>query len=170
MTFCIKIPKKIDISINVNQIFIKGTFGEQTINYSNLSFVISDNNLFISNTNSCSLDYFQTFISLIQQSFKGVLTGYKEQLILIGVGYRCRIVDNKLELKLGFSHLINLSIPDFLKINCPKPNKINIIGANKQKIGEFVYNLQNLRFPEPYKGKGIFKKNQKIIRKQGKKV
>ena len=170
MTFCIKIPKKIDISININKICIKGTFGEQTINYSNLLFVISDNNLFISSTNSCSLNYLQTFISLIQQSFKGVLTGYKEQLILIGVGYRCRIVDNKLELKLGFSHLINLSIPDFLKINCPKPNKINIIGANKQKIGEFVYNLQNLRFPEPYKGKGIFKKNQKIIRKQGKKV
>lgn len=170
MTFCIKIPKKIDINICTNQICIKGIFGEQTLNYSNLKLIILNDNLIIQNNNSCSLSYLQTFVSLIQQTFRGVLTGYKEQLILIGVGYRCRIVNNELELKLGFSHLVNIPIPNFLNISCPKPNKINIMGANKQKIGEFVYNLQNLRFPEPYKGKGIFKKNQKIIRKQGKKV
>ena len=170
MSFCIKIPKNINIVIYTNQICIKGIFGEQYLDYSNLSFVVLNNDLFINNINSCSFNYLQTFISLIQQSFRGVLTGYKQQLILLGVGYRCRVIDKKLELKLGFSHFVNLTIPDFLKINCPKPNKINIIGSNKQKIGEFIYILQNLRFPEPYKGKGIFKKNQKIIRKQGKKV
>lgn len=101
---------------------------------------------------------------------RGVISGYKKQLKFVGIGFKCKKVNDQLELKLGFSHLIYQKIPSSILVNCPKPNIIVIKGTNKQKISEFASFLQNFKFPEPYKGKGIFLKDQTILRKQGKKA
>jgi large subunit ribosomal protein L6 len=170
MNYHIKIPSTISIELTTTHLFIKGAFGVEKLGYSPFRISICNNELVISNIDFNNSIQCQTFLSLIQQTFRGVLTGYKQQLQLTGIGYKCKIIENKLEFKLGFSHLIYKTIPFYLKVSCPKPNKIVIKGQNKQKIQEFSCLLQNLRFPEPYKGKGIFYKNQKILRKQGKKV
>jgi len=170
MEYVIKIPDNIEIYVEDQKIYFKGYYGTEFLNFSPFKLQILKNELKILNINSKTLILCQTFITLIQQSIKGVLVGYKKQLQLVGVGFRCKIINDKLELKLGFSHLIYEKIPDNLKIECVKSNKIVVKGTNKQQVNEFASFLQSLKFPEPYKGKGIFFKNQKIIRKQGKKV
>jgi large subunit ribosomal protein L6 len=175
-TYKIKIPNNIKITPNLKNFVVNGPLGQEQILFPKdctLNFQLSDKELQIYDStidsNNICRQANQTAISLIQQGIRGVLTGYRKQLELIGVGYRASIVNNKLELKLGFSHLITKDIPDFLTINCPKQNIIVLQGTNQQKINEFASLLQKLRTPEPYKGKGIFYKNQIILRKQGKK-
>lgn len=173
--YCIRIPTSVQIIVDVNQCLIIGPLGKESVvipKKSNLNFSIVKNHLQITEPSPNFKENRranQTLIGLIQQGIRGVLTGYRKQLELIGIGYRSRIVDEVLELKLGFSHLVLKNLPSYLKLSCPKPNIIVIQGTNLQKINEFAAILQNLRLPEPYKGKGIFYKNQTILRKQGKK-
>lgn len=169
MNYLIKIPKNIKIYCKNNNIYFQGKFGNESLNYLPLKIQILENNLEIQNIYKENLCFCQTFITLIQQSIRGVLSGYKKQLELKGIGFKCKIIHKKLELKLGFSHLIYKDIPEYLVIKCIK-NKIVIKGSNKQKINEFANLIQNLKIPDPYKGKGIFLKNKMILRKQGKKV
>jgi large subunit ribosomal protein L6 len=113
----------------------------------------------------------KTFNSLMNQSFQGVLLNYRIVLKLVGVGFRSLLkkeLENKLVLKLGFSHDICLKIPNDLEILCPKSNVILIIGSNKQKVFNFASIIQKYKKPEPYKGKGILRRNENIRRKEGK--
>lgn len=169
MEHFIKIPNNVNIYCKNQKVYFEGTYGIESLYFSPFRIKIFSDKLIISNINSKNLNFCQTFITLIQQLIRGVISGYKNQLQLVGVGFRCKVVDNKLELKLGFSHLIYTNIPNNIKLECFK-NKIVIKGTSKQKINEFANFLQSLKFPEPYKGKGIFLKNQKILKKQGKKV
>lgn len=175
MNSIIKLPDNLKVYFKEDKIFFEGKYGIESVSYFPLIIkIIEKNSLEISNISSNNYYLSRTVLSLINQAIRGVDTGYKNQLQLIGVGYTCQIVDDKIELKLGFSHLIYKKIPSYLKVSCVNTKKkrktIIIQGSNKQKVMEFISLLQNLKYPEPYKGKGIFIKFQKIIRKQGKKV
>jgi len=173
--YIIQFPENLKISLKNSKIFFEGNLGIESVSYYPLFIKIIDKNkLEISKISLNNLFYARTIINLINQAIRGVDSGYKFQLNLIGLGYTCKLIDDKIELKLGFSHLISKKIPSYLKVSCfnTKKRKQTIIvqGSNKQKVMEFISLLQNLKYPEPYKGKGIFLKHQKIIRKQGKKV
>jgi large subunit ribosomal protein L6 len=173
--YIIQFPESLKkVSLKNSKIFFEGNLGIESVSYYPLSIKITDNKLEISKISLNNLFHARTIINLINQAIRGVDSGYKFQLKLIGLGYTCKLIDDKIEFKLGFSHLINKKIPSSLKVSCfnTKKRKQTIIvqGSNKQKVMEFVSLLQNLKYPEPYKGKGIFLKHQKIIRKQGKKV
>jgi large subunit ribosomal protein L6 len=173
--YIIQFPESLKkVSLKNSKIFFEGNLGIESVAYYPLSIKIIDNKLEISKISLNNLFRTRTIINLINQAIRGVDSGYKFQLKLIGLGYTCKLIDDKIEFKLGFSHLINKKIPSYLKVSCfnTKKRKQTIIvqGSNKQKVMEFVSLLQNLKYPEPYKGKGIFLKHQKIIRKQGKKV
>ena len=172
--YFIKIPKNVQLLYNSTQFSAIGPLGKEHFQIpknSTLEFHLKNDKLEILELKGSlkTKKVNQTVINLIQQIVKGVLTGYRTQLELKGIGYRAQLYQDKLELKLGFSHLILKSIPPFLKVVCPKPTLILIQGTNCQKINEFRSSLQTLRFPEHYKGKGLFYKNQTILRKQGKK-
>lgn len=175
MNSIIKLPKNLKVYLKNFKIYFEGKYGVESVLYYPLVIkIVEKTNLEISKIDFNNYYYCKTILSMINQAIRGVDTGYKYQLQLIGLGYNCQIVDNKIELKLGFSHLIYKKIPSYLKVFCyntKKRKKIIIVkGTNKQKVMEFISLLQNLKYPEPYKGKGIFLKYQKIIRKQGKKI
>ena len=92
------------------------------------------------------------------------------KLVMFGVGYRFILnkdyKKNILELKLGFSHNIVVNIPSYLVLNCSKPTVLFLIG---DEVIEIANKIKTLRFPEPYKGKGIFFEYEKIKIKEGKK-
>ena len=90
-------------------------------------------------------------------------------LELVGVGFRASLKGNQLNMQLGFSHDINFSIPEGIKIVVEKQTTLKISGYDKQKVGMVVSEIKSLRPPEPYKGKGIKEKDQYILRKEGKK-
>ena len=86
-----------------------------------------------------------------------------------GVGYKAQAKGKILELSLGFSHDVKYSIPDGIEIKTPQPTHINIIGNDRQKVGQVAAEIRAYRPPEPYKGKGIRYQGENIIRKEGKK-
>jgi len=110
------------------------------------------------------------FRSLIYNMIYGVTQGFSKTLILEGIGYKYTLLNNKIILDIGFSHKIIYDIPKDISIISINPIKLIISGIDKQKVGQFASIIKYNRFPEPYKGKGIFYENEKIIKKIGKKT
>ena len=163
----LKIPKNVNVFISNNYITIKGELGEESIYIENSKiWLIKNNHIFLLKNKLFNI---QLKLATIKQAFIGVKIGFRQQLNLIGVGYKCYIEKNKLIFKLGYSHEIIISIPSNLKIYYIKQNCFIICGNNKQKVMEFASFIQKLKIPEPYKGKGILFKKQTIKLKQGKK-
>lgn len=96
---------------------------------------------------------------------------YKKKLVLHGLGFKvsCNLLENYLELKLGFSHIIKLHIPLNIIVHVEK-SIISISSINPVLLGNFIYNLRNLKPLNIYKGKGILYKNEKFILKEIKKA
>jgi len=107
--------------------------------------------------------------SLIKNAIEGVTVGYKKDLEIKGVGYRAKVDQNKITLKLGYSHDIEYLAPEGIEFEVKK-NLISIRGIDKQLVGQVASEIRAFRKPEPYKGKGIKYVNEKIIRKVGKAV
>ena len=107
--------------------------------------------------------------ALISNLVDGVLNGYQKRLEMKGVGYRAAVKGNVLNLQLGFSHDINLPIPEGITIQCPEQTVIVISGIDKQAVGQVAAEIREYRKPEPYKGKGIKYEGEYIFRKEGKK-
>ena len=100
----------------------------------------------------------------------GVSEGYSKTLLIEGVGYRASLKGNTLVVAAGYSHLVEMEIPQGLTVNCPSQTEIKISGIDKQLVGEFTANVRKIRKPEPYKGKGIRYSDEVIRRKEGKKA
>ncbi|MFP6654695.1 MAG: 50S ribosomal protein L6 [Myxococcota bacterium] len=98
----------------------------------------------------------------------GVSTGFAKRLEIEGVGYRAGVKGKTLNLLLGFSHPVNMEIPDGLNVKVEANTTLNIEGPDKQLVGQFAANIRSLRPPEPYKGKGIRYHDEHIRRKVGK--
>jgi large subunit ribosomal protein L6 len=110
--------------------------------------------------------------ALVANMVKGVSEGYKEQLEVIGVGYKATAQGNVLELSLGYSHSVFLAIPSELKIQATQEKGSNpmiyLEGIDKQLIGQVAAKIKSLRKVEPYKGKGIRYVGEYVRRKAGK--
>jgi len=110
-----------------------------------------------------------TLRALINNLIKGVEKGFEKQLEIQGVGYKADLDGSNLNLKLGHSHPIILSIPEGLDVKVEK-NIITISGISKEKVGQFAALIKFKRPVEPYKGKGVRYVGEKVLRKAGKKV
>jgi large subunit ribosomal protein L6 len=99
---------------------------------------------------------------------KGVHTPYQKKLIVEGIGFKSDVKGSDLNLALGFSHPVKVSIPAGLKVTAEK-NVITVSGIDCELVGSFAAKVRALKKPEPYKGKGIRYENEVIRRKQGKK-
>jgi len=106
--------------------------------------------------------------ALIQNMVRGVVEPYVKELEIQGVGYRADVAGKTLKLLLGFSHPVELAIPEGLKIAVDKNVTIRIEGINRQQVGQFAADLRSIRPPEPYKGKGIRYLGERVRRKVGK--
>ena len=106
--------------------------------------------------------------TLLNNMIVGVNEGYKKELDINGVGYRANKDGNKLVMNLGFSHDVIVPEIDGITIEVPNPNKIIVLGCDKQKVGQFAAEIREYRRPEPYKGKGIKYVDEVIRRKAGK--
>jgi large subunit ribosomal protein L6 len=98
----------------------------------------------------------------------GVSAGFSKRLEIEGVGYRAGVKGKVLNLLLGFSHPVNMDIPEGLSVKVEANTTLNIEGPDKQMVGQFAANVRSLRPPEPYKGKGIRYHDEHIRRKVGK--
>lgn len=107
--------------------------------------------------------------TLVQNLVTGVTTGFTKKLLITGVGYRAAAQGRNLKLQLGYSHDVNIDVPEGIEIKTPDQTTIEISGIDKQKVGQIAAEIRRWRKPEPYKGKGIKYDGEFIFRKEGKK-
>ena len=106
--------------------------------------------------------------SLIANMVKGVTEEFSKTLEIEGVGFKAQLQGKNLQLLLGFSHPINFTIPEGIKIEVPKPTTVVVKGVDKVLVGQAAANIREFFEPEPYKGKGIRYTGEQIRRKAGK--
>ena len=107
--------------------------------------------------------------TLVQNLVTGVTEGFTKKLLITGVGYRAAAQGRNLKLQLGYSHDVNIDVPEGLEVKTPDNTTVEISGADKQKVGQLAAEIRRWRKPEPYKGKGIKYDGEFIFRKEGKK-
>jgi large subunit ribosomal protein L6 len=107
--------------------------------------------------------------TLVQNLVTGVTEGFTKKLLITGVGYRANATGKKLKLQLGYSHDVDIDVPEDLEVKTPDNTTVEISGADKQKVGQLAAEIRRWRKPEPYKGKGIKYAGEFIFRKEGKK-
>ena len=105
----------------------------------------------------------------VQNLVTGVTDGFSKVLEITGVGYRAQAQGKNLKLQLGYSHDVNVAVPEGLEVKTPDNTTVEISGIDKQKVGQVAAEIRRWRKPEPYKGKGIKYRGEYIFRKEGKK-
>ena len=111
-----------------------------------------------------------TMNALINNMIIGVTNGYEKGLEIIGVGYRFNVQGKKLVISAGYSHQVEMAIPEGITVESSSNTEITVKGIDKVLVGEFSANIRKVRQPEPYKGKGIRYKDEHVRRKEGKKA
>ena len=110
-----------------------------------------------------------TIRAIINNMVVGVTKGYEIKLQLVGVGYRAAMQGKALNLQAGFSHPVNIPVPEGVTVETPVPTEIVIKGADKHVVGQLAANIRAKRPPEPYKGKGVRYSTEKVVLKEAKK-
>jgi len=106
--------------------------------------------------------------ALLANMVTGVTEGFTRVLEIQGVGYRAEASGKKLNLTLGFSHPVEVEIPDGLEVSVENNTLVRIEGIDKERVGQFAADVRAFRPPEPYKGKGIRYQGERVRRKVGK--
>lgn len=167
------IPEGVTVTVNENLVTVKGPKGELSLNTSNLVKVeVVDNTLKTTVINdSREANVMQgTTNSLINNMIIGVSAGFTKGLEAVGVGYKFNVQGNKIIVNAGYSHPVEMIVPEGIKAELVNNTEITVSGIDKQKVTEFAANIRKIRKPEPYKGKGIRYKDEYVRRKEGKKA
>ena len=168
----IAIPAGVEIKVEDNNVVtVKGPKGTLTRQFNaNMAIAMDNGVLTVSRPNDAKENRALHGLTrtLISNMVVGVTEGYKKELDVNGVGYRVAKEGNKLVMNLGYSHQVIMEEKDGISIEVPGPNKIIVLGCDKQAVGQFAAEVREKRPPEPYKGKGIKYVDEVIRRKAGK--
>jgi large subunit ribosomal protein L6 len=106
--------------------------------------------------------------TLVANMVEGVTTGFRKGIEISGVGYRAAKVGDKLQLNLGYSHPIEIEPPTGISFELENPNRLAVVGIDKELVGQVAAKVRAQRKPEPYKGKGVRYVGEQVRRKAGK--
>ena len=168
----IQVPANVTVTVSPeNYVVVKGPKGQLEYQYNkNLTIKLEGSELSVTRPNDeiFSRKIHGTTRALIQNMITGVVDGFKKQLEIRGVGYRALLQGNTVVLSMGFSHPVELEIPEGVTVTIPKNTDVIIEGIDKQAVGEFAAKIRSVRKPEPYLGKGIRYVGEYVPRKAGK--
>lgn len=167
----IKVPDKVTVTLNDNNVFVKGPKGELSMDYSkNVSFVINDDTITVSieDRSPQTRKEFGMYRALLANMIEGVTNGFEKKLELQGVGYRSQVQGRSLILNVGYSHQVTIDAPDGINLSVEGNTNVSVSGINKQLVGQIAANIRAVRPPEPYKGKGIRYQGEYVRKKAGK--
>jgi large subunit ribosomal protein L6 len=168
----ITIPAGVDVSIKEDQISVKGTGGTLSLARNALVKIVSNDgklNFEPANESREANAMSGTIRQLVNNMVVGVTKGFEKKLNLVGVGYKAAASNNKLNLQVGYSHPVNIDMPQGITVATATPTEIVIKGADRQRVGQIAAEIRAVRPPEPYKGKGIRYSDEKIVIKETKK-
>lgn len=168
----IAIPAGVDVKIDGNTVWVKGSKGElQWSHPFSMSVTVDGGNLLVRTSGESKTERSLHGLSrsLIANMVTGVSQGYQRVLEIYGVGYRAQVQGSKIMLTLGYSHPVEFQLPSGISAAVDqKQTIITLSGIDKQQIGQVAANLKALRPPDIYKGKGIRYSGERLKLKAGK--
>jgi len=167
----ISLPTGVEFNISGSELKVKGPKGNLELNlHPSVSLEENDGQYMVKPDSDKNVAMAGTFRALVNNMVIGVSEGFQKNLKLVGVGYRAQLQGNKLNLALGFSHPIEYTAPEGIKIETPSQTEIIVSGCDKQKVGQVAAEIRSYRPPEPYKGKGVRYADERVVRKEAKKA
>ena len=168
----ITIPSGVEVTVaEGNEVTVKGSKGTLTRKFSPLIGIsIEDNTITVTRPNEekTTKQLHGTTRALLATMIEGCDKEYTKTLQIVGIGYRAALAGNKLTLNLGYSHPVEFTVPQDLKVTVPDATTITITGIDKQRVGQFAAVVRSAKKPEPYGGKGVRYKDEHVRRKEGK--
>ena len=167
----VTLPPGVDVKVNGQEVSVKGPKGELRRTFHPLVKVDrADGTLTVVRANETpqAKAIHGLSRSLLSNMVTGVATGYVRDLEISGTGYRATLAGKKLQLALGFSHPIEIDPPAGISFALETPQKVRVVGADKEVVGEIAAKIRALRVPDPYKAKGVKYAGEYIRRKAGK--
>ena len=168
----VALPDNVSASIEGSLLSVKGPKGTLTMPMlEDISYGIEDGRIVVrpANDTKRARSFWGMHRTLVQNLVTGVTEGFTKTLEITGVGYRAAAQGRNLRLQLGYSHDVNVPVPDGIEIKTPDPTTVEISGIDRQQVGQVAAEIRRWRKPEPYKGKGIKYRGEFIFRKEGKK-
>ncbi len=167
----IVVPAGVELTNNDNVVTVKGPKGELTREFPKaIEIVVEGNEITLRRPNDSKemKTIHGTARANLNNMVVGVSEGFKKALEMRGVGYRAQLQGSKLVLSVGKSHQDEVEAPEGITFEVPSGTEINVIGINKEVVGQTAAYIRSLRAPEPYKGKGIRYVGEYVRRKEGK--
>jgi len=167
----ITIPENVDVNYSGSDIVVQGKFGTLRQELPDIININQKNNILtvgLKKETKKVRALHGLYRTLINNMIIGVSEQFDLTLVLKGVGYRAVVQGKEIVLNLGYSHPVNIQIPEEISVEIVKNTTVNLKSCNKELLGLFAANIRSWRQPEPYKGQGILYKGEQIIRKAGK--
>ncbi len=165
------LPDKVEAKVDGNTVTVKGPKGSLTRTFVDVTIALEGKSLIVGCIGETSSDKAMHGLgrALLANMVTGVSTGYTRDLEVQGVGFRIELTGSKLKVSVGFSHPVFFDLPDGIKAEVPKAGtSLKVSGIDKELVGQTAAKIRGIRPPEPYKGKGIRYKGEKVRRKAGK--
>lgn len=167
----IAVPEGVKVSIDKDKVTITGPKGELERRFNpDMSITLKDNRLMVSRPDDSKehRSLHGLTRSLLANMVQGVSGGFEKTLEIVGVGYRAEKAGDKLVLRVGFSHLVEVNPLPGVSLNIEGANRIKVSGINKEAVGEMAAEIRAIRPPDAYKGKGVRYAGEVVRLKAGK--
>jgi large subunit ribosomal protein L6 len=168
----IPVPGNVEVTIDGNSVAVKGPKGTLARDLPGAISIRRDGDALLverGDDERESRAFHGLARALVNNMVVGVTDGYRKQLEIVGVGYRAAAKSpTTLELSLGFSHPVVVNAPEGVTFETPAPTRIEVVGIDKEVVGQVAANIRSIRKPEPYKGKGVRYAGERVVRKAGK--
>jgi large subunit ribosomal protein L6 len=168
----VTLPSGVTASTEAGILSVKGPKGTLSLQMSDeISYDLQDGAISVQPANDTkrARSFWGMQRTLVQNLVTGVTEGFTKTLEITGVGYRAAAQGKNLRLQLGYSHDVNIAVPEGIEVKTPDQTTVEISGIDRQKVGQVAAEIRRWRKPEPYKGKGIKYRGEYIFRKEGKK-
>jgi large subunit ribosomal protein L6 len=168
----IEIPDAVGVNVSGQNISVKGPKGALDFSFHwDVEVKIEGKEIFVTvkKINKQTKALWGLTRMLVSNMIEGATKGFEKQLELQGVGFRMAVQGKKLNMALGFSHPVDVEVPEDLEAKIEK-NILTISGIDKQKVGQFAATVRALKKVEPYKGKGFRYVGEIVRKKAGKKA
>jgi large subunit ribosomal protein L6 len=169
----IAIPPKVKVEVSGQQVRVEGPKGK--LNWElprRTSLRVQEGRILVSREGDDAQAKALHGLSraLVNNMVRGVTEGFVKKLEVQGVGFKAAVQGQNVTMSLGYSHPIVVPIPEQVKVTVEENTKITVEGPDRQAVGQLAAELRSYYPPEPYKGKGVRYKDERVIRKEGKTV
>ncbi len=167
----IALPQGVAVSIRQSEVTVTGPKGELRRHFHpDMSITLDNNTLVVSrpSDNRTHRSLHGLTRTLLANMVEGVTKGFEKGLEIVGVGYRAEKAGEKLIVRIGFSHPVEVSPLPGVSLGVEGGTRVKVTGIDKEVVGEMAARIRAIRLPDAYKGKGIRYAGETVRLKPGK--